>query len=211
MIPWADIEENMKKSRPSPNESNLRELIVHIASLSDRDESFGAVKLNKLLFRMDFDSYLLWGKPLTGVDYFALENGPAPRPMKRLLKMMESKGDIAIRRSDYFGRDQNRVLPLRTAELGDRFSVEELNLIVRVVHFYWGRSGTSLSTESHEFMGWALAKREETIPYDVALVGDRDPTLDEIARGTGLESLALECLTRNVASTSKTDHRRTSL
>jgi len=193
-------------AKPSANESKLRELIVYISTISEKDDSFGAIKLNKLLFRADFTAYAQWGKPLTGVEYFALENGPAPKPMKRLLKMMQAKGDIAIRKKDYFGLEQHRVFPLRQAELN--FTVDEINLVFRLIQRYWGRSGKSMSDESHEFLGWVLAKPEETIPYSVALVGGREPTLDEIRRGLELQSLAEECLARNAARKDQGDHRR---
>jgi len=64
-----------------------------------------------------------------------------------------------------------------------------------------------MSNESHEFLGWSLANLEETIPYSVALVGDREPTLDEIRRGSGLESLALECLAQNAVRKNANDNR----
>src|SRR5580698_5759462 len=99
----------MTASKPIANEAKLKEAIIYIASLSDRDDSFGSTKLNKLLFRADFMAYAQWGNLVTGVEYFALENGPAPRPMKKLLRLMAEQGDIAIREKDYFGHEQHRV------------------------------------------------------------------------------------------------------
>jgi len=193
--------------KTSANEAKLKELIVYIASLSERDDSFGATKLNKILFRADFTAYAQWGKPITGVEYFALENGPAPRPMKKLLRLMQDQGEIVVREQDYFGHEQHRVIPLRSPRLEGMFDVPEMNLLFRLIQHYWGRSGTSMSRESHDFMGWELAELEETIPYSVALVGDREPTLDEIKRGLQLESLAKECLARNAARPNADDNR----
>jgi hypothetical protein len=196
--------------RPSANEPKLRELIIYIASLSEKDDAFGAVKLNKLLFRADFNAYLQTGKPITGVEYFALENGPAPRTIKKLLSFMERRGEIAVRKKDYFGKEQHRVLPLRSPDMS-RFSVDEVNLVFRLIQRYWGESGTSMSNESHEFLGWSSAKLRETIPYSVALVSNREPTLDEIRRGLKLQPMAEECLARNAARKNAPDHRRASI
>lgn len=196
----------MTATKPVANEAKLREAIVFVASMSDRDDSFGATKLNKLLFRADFTAFTQWGRPVTGVEYFALENGPAPRPMKKLLRLMQDQGDIAIREKDYFGYDQHRVISLRTPNT-DSFSKEELELLFQLIQRYWGVSGTSMSNESHEFLGWQLAQLEETIPYNVALVGDREPTLDEIRRGKELESFAQECLARNASRQNEDDSR----
>lgn len=193
-------------NKPSANEGKLRQLILHISTLSERDESFGAIKLNKLLFHADFTAYALWGKPITGVPYFALENGPAPRPMKKLLGLMAKSGDIAIRENDYFGYPQNRVIPLKSADTTS-FTVDEMNLLFHFIQQYWGVSGTSMSNESHDFLGWAAAELEEDIPYSVALVGTRKPTKDEIRRGLDLQSMAQECLANN-ASRKNADHNR---
>jgi hypothetical protein len=193
-------------NKPSANEAKLRQLILHIASLSDRDESFGAIKLNKLLFHADFTAYVLWGKPITGVPYFALENGPAPRPMKKNLRLMEEGGEIAIRKKNYFGYDQDRVIPL-TSPNTDFFTKDEMQLVFHLIQEYWGQSGTSMSNESHDFLGWSAASLEEDIPYSVALVGTRQPTKDEIRRGLELQFMAEECLANNASRHHAGDNR----
>ncbi len=55
------------------SEAKLRELIIHVATLSGMDEPFGATKLNKILFNADFEAYRQWGKSISGQEYFALE------------------------------------------------------------------------------------------------------------------------------------------
>jgi hypothetical protein len=197
----------MAITRPSANESKLRELIIYISSMMEKDDAFGVTKLNKILFRADFTAYVQFGKPITGVEYFALYNGPSPRPMKKLLEMMQAKGEIVIRKEQYMGGTQQRIIPLRSAELENKFSVSEMDLVFRLIHHYWGKSGTTMSGESHEFLGWSLARLKETIPYHVALVGDRDPTPDEISRGLQLQSMAEECLARNAARKPKPPNR----
>jgi hypothetical protein len=175
--------------------------------MCELDESFGSIKLNKILFNADFGAYALWGKPITGVDYFALENGPAPRPMKKILRLMQENEEIAIREKDYYGFDQHRVFPLRSADIKKLFSVDEINLVFRVIQKCWGRSGKSMSEESHEFLGWSAAALEETIPYSVALVGTRGPTKGEIRRGLELRSMAEECLADNASRKAPRNHR----
>jgi hypothetical protein len=202
----------MTITRPSPNEPKLRELIIYIAALEENDESFGLTKLNKLLFRIDFTAFVELRKPVTGVSYFALHEGPAPKPMKRLLEMMRKNGEINIVKTTYGGGDQQRVNALRPANK-NVFSPQELNLASRIVQQYWGKSGRTMSSESHEFPGWSLARLQEEIPYQVALIGDRDPTPAEIKYGLELEPLAQQELSRNAARRSKTpdDNREPSI
>ena len=57
----------------------FRELIVYICKKSEGDPTFGAVKLNKILYYADFAAYRILGKPITGAQYQKLREGPAPQ------------------------------------------------------------------------------------------------------------------------------------
>jgi hypothetical protein len=193
----------MTITRPSANEAKLKELILYIAALEEKDESFGLTKLYKLLFRIDFTAFADFRKPVTGVTYFALHEGPAPKPMKRILEMMRRNGEIEIVTTEYGGGKQQRVIARRPANVESMFSPDELKLASQIVQRYWGKSGKMMAAESHEFLGWSLATLKEEIPYQVALIGDRDPTPEEIQRGLELEPLAQQYLSRNAAKRPK--------
>jgi Protein of unknown function (DUF4065) len=197
---------NVKQMTQS--DAKLRELIVHIAALCGNDDDFGKTKLNKILFNLDFAAYRKWGKSISGQEYFALEWGPAPRIMKRVLTSMQSRREIAFQHKERFGKAQEKLIPLRDSNL-KLFDKDELNLLMEVVSGYWDRSGSSMSRESHQFLGWAVAAPKEVIPYSVALVSTREPTLDEIRMGEELQSMAQECLARNAAAKTQRDNRRT--
>src|SRR5258705_13086147 len=78
------------------DDSKMKELILYVAKASQDDFSFGAVKLNKLLFYADFLSYLRRGKSITDQEYFALREGPAPRRFLPIREEMKNSGEIAI-------------------------------------------------------------------------------------------------------------------
>ena len=171
----------------------LRELILHIASRCEGDEKFGAVKLNKLLFYSDFQAYAMFGSSITGEEYRALQQGPAPKYMKPVLDRMAKGKEIVIRNLDYFGRQQHKVFAWRPADLS-LFTAKEIALVDAVIQKHWEKNGNELSDVTHSFVGWQLAKEGETIPYEIALVGRRQPTLNEIQVGKSLEALAKKCL-----------------
>lgn len=148
----------------------LRELVLHIARESEGDDFFGMVKLNKLLFYMDFLAYRAIGKSVTGQLYQALDQGPAPKRMLPILKAMQKKGDLALREEPFFGDTQKRPLALREANLSS-FSSAEILLIERTIKRFWKMSAKHISEQSHEFLGWSLAEKAEMIPYSVALLG----------------------------------------
>ncbi len=198
----------MKKQ--SANESKLKEMILYFSNLSEVDESFGSIKLNKLLFYADFTAYLRWGKSISGVRYFALEHGPAPQPMKRILKALESQKALILKDTDYYGSTQKKPIALSQPKL-KCFNVEEVNLMHNLLNEHWGKNAKSISYESHGFLGWSALWLGEEIPYSVALVGTREPTLHEIAEGKKLESLALESLSRNAARRIQRNNRGRSI
>jgi len=179
-------------------EAKLKELILLIAIRSEGDEPFGMVKLNKLLFYSDFSAYVQFGKPITGQEYQALPQGPAPRRMKPVLDAMKADGEIAIRVHDYYGRDQQRTFAQRMPDTS-RFKFEETELVDRIIKEFWGKDAATISQMSHQFIGWKLAGMGETIPYCVALVDSREPTAEETKRGLALEAAALESLAESAA------------
>lgn len=175
----------------------FRELVILIARRSEGDPRFGAIKMNKLLFYADFLAYAKLGNSITGQQYFALPNGPAPRYKVPVWKQMVKAKEIAVRNS--CPGDIETTLALREPDVS-LFTPQEIDLVHNLIHFCWGRNGNYLSEMSHKFAGWALAKEKETIPYSVALVGSRKPTPAEIVRGRALESSAAACLPHYAAS-----------
>lgn len=179
------------------NDEKLRELVLLIATLSEGDEPFGKVKLNKLAFYADFVAYLMFGKSITGHEYQRLPQGPAPRELLRVVpafcKPAKTDPDIAVRVDDYYGRSLERPFALRVPNT-KKFTPEELQLVQHVVQKARGMNAREMSEVSHRFVGWMLANDRETIPYVSALVGSREPTEEERRIGLGLEGAAVACL-----------------
>jgi len=158
----------------SPDNDKFRELILFIAQRSEGDPAFGATKLNKLLFYADFLAYLSFGRPITGQRYQKLPKGPAPRALLPVLERMERADDIRRVQRQYYQKTQVRVLALREANL-DVFTSKEIDLVTKIIHECWGKSGRHMSALSHRFRGWTLAGDGEDIPYEVALVQFQKP------------------------------------
>lgn len=172
-----------------PSDDKLRELILMIAEWSQADPKFGAIKLNKLLFHCDFLAFLTFGEPITGQEYFALPQGPAPRHLKPVTEKMKRKEELAYKDVPYYGHMQKRPVALRSPNLS-MFSAAEVNLVRQTVEKFWDQSATEISDQSHLFLGWKVARKSETIPYSTALVGRRQPTKREREDGLALQALA---------------------
>ncbi len=179
-----------KRSKFKPDDDKLKELILLVSLRSEKDPTFGSVKLNKLLFYCDFSAYLTFGAPITGQEYFALKQGPAPRRMLPLTDKMLEEHELAYQRIPYFNRIQNKPIALRRPDL-KRFKPEEISLIEETIQKWSGKNATEISDKSHLFIGWKVAREKETIPYSTALIGFRIPTLDEYMRGIAMENVAV--------------------
>ncbi len=168
-------------------------MILYLSDLSGQDPHFGAVKLNKLLFYTDFLAYQKFGESITGQEYQALPQGPAPKRLKPIMERMKRAGDLRIQKTRRFRFQQLRPTPGRGANLS-RFSRDQLELIRGVVERFWNMNAKQISDESHLFLGWQLGVHGETIPYSVVLIGNRKPTKSEYRKGRALQKLAAEAL-----------------
>ena len=172
------------KTNPS-KDKKMKELILYLSDRCQDDDKMRAVKLNKLLFYSDFEAYLNFGKPITGQDYFKLPNGPAPVRLKPITEAMRHRNEYAIKECDCHGHMQKRPIALRCPEVSV-FDPNEISLVERIIERYKDKKAVDMSNESHKFMGWIIAADKERIPYEIALVSNRDLTPNEIQYGQSL-------------------------
>lgn len=178
--------------------NKLRELILYLARESEGDDYFGATKLNKLLFYIDFEAYHRLGKSVTGQEYQAIDYGPAPRIIAPTLEEMRLQGDLVIREEKMYGYTRKRPLALREANV-NLFSQEEIALISHTLLRCRHMSATQISDLSHKFIGWALAEKNETIPYGVTLLGREELTDQELEHAKVAEERARKWLVSRAA------------
>jgi len=58
------------------NPAKFKELILMLAERSASDSRMSRVKLNKLLYLVDFESYRLLGRSMAGATYIKGKHGP---------------------------------------------------------------------------------------------------------------------------------------
>ena len=153
--------------QPTFNPEKFRELLVYISRNSEDDPTFGAVKLNKILYYADFAAFRQFGKPITGATYRKLMEGPAPREMLTERRTLINSGDAELRDAVYFTGTQQRltIRPGREADF-ELFEPGELKIVDEVTRFFWGKTAREVSDFSHRETGWAVARDREVIPYD---------------------------------------------
>jgi hypothetical protein len=161
-------------------DARLRELILYIAARCDRDPGFGAVKLNKILLYSDFTAFFRRRRPITGVEYMRLPQGPAPRRLKWITTDMEQHHDLGFRTVRVGKFEQKRVVPLRDPNL-DLFSAEDIAIVDEMIQAFWGRTAKTVSEFSHG-IAWKVAGDKELIPYEAVFLSDEELTDYDIKR-----------------------------
>jgi hypothetical protein len=164
----------------------LRELMLFIADRCENEPTFGATKLNKILFYADFMSYALYGEPITGVTYKKLDRGPVPTVLKLVRDEMEVQGDIVVKKSSYHNLVQHRVISLREANL-KKLKARDIKLVDEVIQALSKHNASEVSELSHN-RAWQIPGYGEPIPYEAAFLSDREPTERDIARARELSS-----------------------
>jgi hypothetical protein len=158
--------------------NKFRELILYIAKKSEGDDTFGATKLNKLLFFSDILSYLRLGKSISFQEYQCIERGPAPRKLLPIRDELIAEGSATIEWVNFFGYPQEKLIATREPDLKS-FPKEEIDIVDEVINQWWGTNGSTISKCSHELIGWQYADEGETIIYETSLISNRDLTEDE--------------------------------
>lgn len=164
----------------------FRELIIYVSRKCEQDPHFGAVKLNKILYHSDFRAFERFGVPLTGVRYFRLKAGPAPRALLPVRRELQSEGAIRLEIVDR-GYDQHRTVALREPVI-EHFTRDELDIVDGVIRELWDQTATQVSDASHDIR-WRTLNNRDDLPYEFAFLSN-DPISDgEIER---TEELAAE-------------------
>jgi hypothetical protein len=158
----------------------FRELIVYISERCRGAEYFGATKLNKILYHSDFRAFERFGQPLTGVPYFALKAGPAPKTLLPVRRDLLNEGAIEIEKRAMGNRVQMRVVPLRKAYL-ELFTGDELALVDEVINELWNQSADEASNASHDIR-WRTLKLKDDIPYEAVFLSNEPLTDNDLRR-----------------------------
>ncbi len=147
----------------------FRELIIYIAAQSANDPTFGAIKLNKVMYYADFAAYRQFGQPITGATYLKLSEGPAPRDLLKERRKLIDSGEAKLDMRPYFTGMQHRLVIAegRNPDL-ELFRPGELELVDSVIDFFEGKTAREVSDFSHRELGWVLARPREDIPYETA-------------------------------------------
>src|SRR5260370_615255 len=93
------------------------ELVLHVARETEADRRCGRVKLNKILFFADFESFRTLGASITGQDYLKFDKGPVCRGLPALSTKFEQTHDATWEHASYYGYTLLKLKPHRAPDL----------------------------------------------------------------------------------------------
>jgi hypothetical protein len=165
--------------------NKFKELILYIAQKCIDDPTFGATKLNKILYFADFYAYGDTGVPITGATYFKLPRGPAPRQLVPMREELKQSGDICVTNVQYHRYPQERIVITREANL-DLFAAQEIALVDDIIQKLWGINAANISDYTHRLAGWRIAEDNSEIPYESVFISDEGLTENDSDRAKEL-------------------------
>jgi hypothetical protein len=169
---------------PGGNMRRMKEAILYISEKCKENATYGAIKLNKILFHSDFQSFELRGIPITGEPYQRLSLGPAPLRLCIISDEMKSEGDIDIIPCAYYNKTQLRTVPKREPNM-EYFSGEDIAIMNEVIKDLWDDNASEASEKSHG-IAWKLCNDGDRIPYEAALLAEPSITDDLVKRALTL-------------------------
>jgi uncharacterized phage-associated protein len=127
----------------------------------------GETVLYKLLYFADFNYYELYEEHLTGAAYRKLPYGPVPQNLDVIINQMIADKQMQRLKTEYFGLQQTRFLPLVKANLSQLKASEKV-VIDKVLDQMSDWSAKALSDYSHKDMPWLATKEGDQINYELA-------------------------------------------
>lgn len=162
------------------NRGKFKELVLYLSLVSGRedDEGFGMVKLNKLLYRVDFEAFRRLGRAITGEVYEKQEYGPVARDLPIVLDELAAHG--RLRWQQLLSGPYTRIVPSANEEPDAQpdlslFHNDERQIIddtLRELATYGGKAASDWSHE--QSVGWNVVERYgEVIDYSSALISSK--------------------------------------
>lgn len=171
------------------NAAKFREMVLFFAERSapQVDPKMSRVKLNKLLYRADFEAYRLLGQSITGETYVWGPYGPMASHLPKAEEELGARGHLEYK-IDTSGPYERKIPIALEGSDPLQFDPHERVIMEATLVELAEHGGRSASDWSHEeSVGWRLrdaneALRREPIPYESDLVASTPAPPSAVAR-----------------------------
>lgn len=175
---WSETKQIVTKQEPQERISvpilqveKFRNVLLYILEKSAGKPNVGETVLYKLLYFSDFNYYEQYEEHLTGAKYRKLPYGPVPQKLNGIIDQMIKNGELMRIKTDYYGMQQTRFIPLVKANLTE-LKASEKEVIDKVIEQMSDWSAKSISNYSHNDMPWLASRQGEEINYELVFYRD---------------------------------------
>lgn len=152
------------------NSGKFKELVLLLAERSKDDPLMSRVKLNKLLYRADFEMFRRFGQSITGATYIRGEFGPMAKELPIAEDELSQSGYLTWEMREAGPYTQKVPVATEGAD-SSQFSKPELEVIGAALKELAPHGGKGASEWSHEqSSGWQARENGQEIPYASAFV-----------------------------------------
>lgn len=152
------------------NKFNLQKYINAVLFFASQ-EKLGITKLNKLLYKSDFEHFRRHARPIIGDEYIKMKKGPVPEKSYSIFNsnFREEEDDslkefFDVQKRFIFDYAEKTIKPKREPDM-DYFSKSEKEIMQSVSEEYRDYSATDMSELTHDESPWQNADRLENIDY----------------------------------------------
>jgi hypothetical protein len=160
-------------------DERFKELVLYVAHACVSDSTYSKVKLLKILFHSDFESYGIHRQPITGMPYRKLPYGPCPATFPRIQAEMIRDRQIHIHRQQIHDFTSQRLFPLQELRF-QHLTARDTFIVNHWVQFFWNMPVKDVKDYSHG-KAWKIAKDGELIPYEAVFISDEPVTSEDVA------------------------------
>ncbi len=164
------------------NTYNTKKFINAVLFFAKKTDSrkLGILKLNKLLYYIDFIHYKKYGRPILGDIYIRMEHGPVPSLSYNLFNIAfrdqggdaiskELRNSINIKLTLVKDFSIKAMYPRKDYDKS-LFSESELEIMGDIASKYYSKTGTTMKKETHrEDTPWSKTLPMHKIDYDLIL------------------------------------------
>jgi hypothetical protein len=165
-------------------ENKFKEVVKYIAQRCIDDPTFSKIKLLKILFFSDFESFGRYGLPITGMRYRKAPYGPVPADFLRIEQELLRDKEIAIHSRRVYEFSSQRLFPLTEPNL-DMLTARDIAVVEGWIRFFWEKTAKAVSEYSHG-LAWKIAQNAEPIPYEAVFISDEPVTFEDVERARQL-------------------------
>jgi hypothetical protein len=176
--PWDDFSTLHFEFPLENRDARFKEVVLYVADRCVEDPTYSKIKLLKILFFSDFESYGKYGVPITGVPYRKMPFGPFAVDYPRLQQEMIRDRMVKVHSRKVHDYSSERLLPLQEPTF-EFLQARDISIVESWIRRFWNITAKRISEYSHG-KAWKITKDSALIPYEATFISDEPVTFEDV-------------------------------